>query len=283
MRNDFAVFIITHGRPDKQLTYDTLRRCGYNGKIYLVVDNTDNTIQQHIDKYGAENIIVFDKNHYINSDRFDNGTEGVFACAVYARRAVEDIAKSMKLAYFCMIDDDVTDLCLRIPLENKVRRLKIYNMDEIFNAYLELLEIKQISCLGFGYQTLYFSGMKYFTTDFRPLPFRLFIRKTSVDIDWSNWYGEDEIAGYQSNIKGLLWTAIPLVMVTTSEEATGAMQTTYEQTTSFLRSIVELRYVPSQVVIATCTRGKKKGTQHLYRRNQDWFPKIISSTYKKEI
>lgn len=30
MRDDFCAFILTHGRPDKVLTYRTLRRAGYN-------------------------------------------------------------------------------------------------------------------------------------------------------------------------------------------------------------------------------------------------------------
>lgn len=33
MRDDFCAFILTHGRPDKVLTYRTLRRAGYTGKI----------------------------------------------------------------------------------------------------------------------------------------------------------------------------------------------------------------------------------------------------------
>lgn len=31
MRDDFCAFILTHGRPDKVLTYRTLRRAGYGG------------------------------------------------------------------------------------------------------------------------------------------------------------------------------------------------------------------------------------------------------------
>ncbi|EFI4081186.1 TPA: hypothetical protein J5F60_004390 [Escherichia coli] len=43
MRDDFCVFILTHGRPDKVLTYRTLRRAGYTGKIFIVVDDEDKT------------------------------------------------------------------------------------------------------------------------------------------------------------------------------------------------------------------------------------------------
>ena len=58
---EFAVFIMVHGRPDKMWTYHTLRKAGYTGKIYLVADDLDKTVDQYKEKYGDE-LIVFDKN-----------------------------------------------------------------------------------------------------------------------------------------------------------------------------------------------------------------------------
>lgn len=46
MRDDFCAFILTHGRPGKVLTYRTLRRAGYTGKIFIVVDDEDKTRNQ---------------------------------------------------------------------------------------------------------------------------------------------------------------------------------------------------------------------------------------------
>ena len=40
MRDDFAVFILTHGRAKQQKTVKTLKRCGYTGRLYLIVDET---------------------------------------------------------------------------------------------------------------------------------------------------------------------------------------------------------------------------------------------------
>jgi hypothetical protein len=38
MENNFAVFILTHGRPDNVKTFNTLKKCGYTGKIYFIVE-----------------------------------------------------------------------------------------------------------------------------------------------------------------------------------------------------------------------------------------------------
>ena len=40
MRDDFAVLIPTHGRPEVK-TVETLRKFNYTGKIYLILDNED--------------------------------------------------------------------------------------------------------------------------------------------------------------------------------------------------------------------------------------------------
>ena len=61
MRQDFAVFILTHGRSDNQLTLKTLKRQGYSGRWYLIIDNEDNQQEEYISRYGADHVIVFDK------------------------------------------------------------------------------------------------------------------------------------------------------------------------------------------------------------------------------
>lgn len=47
MRDNVAIFIITHQRADKQLTLKMLKSCGYTGKVYLVVDDMDSQIAEY--------------------------------------------------------------------------------------------------------------------------------------------------------------------------------------------------------------------------------------------
>ena len=53
MMNDFAIFIMVYGRPEKMWTYKSLRNQGYTGKIFLVGDDTDKTIDGYKKKYGG--------------------------------------------------------------------------------------------------------------------------------------------------------------------------------------------------------------------------------------
>lgn len=48
MRDDFAVFILTHGRADNVVTMKTLRKHGYAGRWYMIIDDEDPTA----DAYG---------------------------------------------------------------------------------------------------------------------------------------------------------------------------------------------------------------------------------------
>jgi hypothetical protein len=58
---DFCIFILTHGRPDKVITYKTLQKSGYTGKIYFIVDNEDKSLEKYKTNFGEDKIIFFDK------------------------------------------------------------------------------------------------------------------------------------------------------------------------------------------------------------------------------
>ena len=43
MRDDFAVFILTHGRANNMHTYKALQKAGYTGKVIFVLDDVSGT------------------------------------------------------------------------------------------------------------------------------------------------------------------------------------------------------------------------------------------------
>ena len=101
---DFAVFIMVHGRPDKMWTLKTLRKQGYTGKVFLVGDNLDTTINEYKTKYGDE-LIVFDKiKASKNVDSGDN--TGDMRSTLFAVNTIFDIAKEKKIKHFFIMCDD---------------------------------------------------------------------------------------------------------------------------------------------------------------------------------
>ena len=99
MSNRFAVFILTHGRANRLYTLKALKKGGYTGRTYLLIDNEDSQADEYIHKYGRENVIIFDKAAVIKkTDTMDNFEK--HNAIVYARNAVFDVPS-----------DKAVDLC----------------------------------------------------------------------------------------------------------------------------------------------------------------------------
>jgi len=54
MREDFCAFILTHGRPNNVVTYRTLQAAGYTGKVFIVIDDEDETTEEYKRIYGDD-------------------------------------------------------------------------------------------------------------------------------------------------------------------------------------------------------------------------------------
>ena len=89
---DFAVFILTHGRPDNVITLKTLRKCGYTGDVYFIIDNEDKTADKYYQNFGTQFVKMFDKKKYADEcDECNNFDER--RTITMARNACFDIAK----------------------------------------------------------------------------------------------------------------------------------------------------------------------------------------------
>jgi hypothetical protein len=130
----FCVFILTHGRPDSVVTLKTLGRCGYTGRIYLVVDDEDKTVDRYRQNFGAERVIVFDKK--AEADACDEGNNfDERRTITMARNACFGIAERLGVIYFVELDDEYTDF--RYKLEETGNHLAIVKqLDEVFAKML---------------------------------------------------------------------------------------------------------------------------------------------------
>ena len=72
MRDDFAVFILTHGRAKTSVTQNTLAGAGYTGKVYFVLDDEDEQAPEYEERFGKDKIVVFNKKSYIFAIIFSN-------------------------------------------------------------------------------------------------------------------------------------------------------------------------------------------------------------------
>lgn len=109
--DDFCVFILTHGRPDRVHTYDTLMKAGYTGKVFIVIDNEDKTETGYRERFG-DKVLQFDKAEWAaKTDEGDNFQHR--KAIVYARNACWDLAQQVGCRWFVQFDDDYTDFIIR--------------------------------------------------------------------------------------------------------------------------------------------------------------------------
>ena len=141
VRDNFAVFILSHGRANKVATVKTLKNAGYSGKWYILLDNEDTQIDEYKNLYGEEHIIIFDKKDapkYFDFDIMDNfdGNKVI----TYARNALNKIALDMKLEYFWELEDDYFRFDIRMEINNHLPIIHVKNLDEVIEIYLNFLE-----------------------------------------------------------------------------------------------------------------------------------------------
>ena len=146
---DFAVFILTHGRPDNVKTLSTLKKCGYTGKIYFIVDNEDKTIEQYQNNYGIENVKIFDKKAM--ADEVDEGNNfDERRTITHARNACFKIAKEIGITYFVQLDDDYTSFRYRWVDNKYYTSGTVKNLNKYFDFYLNFYKSTNCKSIAFS-------------------------------------------------------------------------------------------------------------------------------------
>ena len=145
----FAVFILSHGRANNVITIHTLRKCGYTGKIYIIIDNEDDQADQYRKIKDVEDVIVFDKSKEIEiTDTADNFKD--HRLVVYARNKCHDIAKQLGLDYFLELDDDYTDFTIRYDENGILKAKKILNFDKLADLFIDFLDKSNALTVAFA-------------------------------------------------------------------------------------------------------------------------------------
>lgn len=136
-RRSFAAFILTHGRANNVTTYKTLRKHGYTGRIFLVIDDEDKQLNQYKSNFPGE-VIVFSKEKA--AALFDEGDNFKDRRAVvYARNALWGIAENLGVTHFIELDDDYTNFYYRFDENGKYGNWWA-RCDWLFNAFCNYLD-----------------------------------------------------------------------------------------------------------------------------------------------
>lgn len=208
---NFACIIISHGRPHNIPTILSLKRSGYSGKFYILIDNEDKSQEQYLKNY--EDVIIFNKNDFINKNHllFDKSLKNV---AVHARNAAENIARKLKLDYYLLLDDDIINFHYRYA-DNRLHSEKLYDLDSAINYYIKYMSDAGIATIGLAHDGMFLGGNTQIFDSPQYSKNRIlanaFIRNLKYDVCWGPDMCEDFITSINENNKSNVWITLPFI------------------------------------------------------------------------
>ena len=250
MRDDFAALILTHGRPERVYTIKSLLRSGYTGRWYMVVDDSDKTIDRYREMYGDEHVIVFSKDEI--AKRIDEGNNtGDRRAIVYARNACWDIARAIGVRYFMQLDDDYTSFFYRYDSMLRYGSFRVRStMDDMLSAMIDFFESIPASAIAMA------QGGDYIGGDQGGLTFRRKCMNSwlcSVDRPF-RFFGttnEDVSAYVVHGRRGRLFGTIlsPHLVQVQTQAAAGGMSDLYAKFGTYVKSMTTVLCAPSCVKV----------------------------------
>lgn len=115
-----TIYIISKGRPNCT-TAKTLTKLNYPGQWFIVCGTNDTKLQEYIETWGKERILIFDWHEQIkDTDTLDNfGFEKMPSGAVPVRNATFKISQGREELRHWQFDDDYNNFRVFRPSQNK--------------------------------------------------------------------------------------------------------------------------------------------------------------------
>lgn len=280
-----CVFILTHGRPNKQDSLTMLRQGNYSGDWYMVLDDMDDTREEYERQYGKDHIIVFDKKAEAkNVDTCDNFDK--WGVILFARSVCFRLAAERGYTHFVELDDDYKEFEVRWVKGDKLMTRRVTRLDDFFAAMWDYLDsaprLDSVAAMQGGD----FIGGRdcYILRESREAPrkaMNTFFCRTDRRVNFLGRINED-VNTYtkEGNAGRLFLSMLPVCVVQgTTQKNKGGMTETYIDGGTYLKSFYSVILMPSAVKIALM------GDTHLrIHHNVEWeycVPKILDPKWKK--
>lgn len=278
----FCAFILSHGRPDKVKTLNTLRKCGYTGDVYIVVDNEDKAKDEYFRLH--QNVIVFDK--IAEAEKTDEGDNFQDRRAIiYARNASFEIARKLGYEYFIQLDDDYMRFDYRFDSKGFYIQKRILNLDAVFECLVDFLSRTPFASVAIGQGGDYVGGsectqMKSIRTKRKAM--NSFICKTDNHFRFCGKINEDVNTYTALQRSGLLFLTFLQVCLEQmqTQKNSGGMTDIYLDSGTYIKSFYSIMYAPSCVKISSVGHVEPR-----IHHRVDWnaaSPLIIPEIYKKK-
>jgi hypothetical protein len=287
MNDQFAVFILTHGRPTNVKTMATLKECGYTGRLYLVVDDEDKTLDKYIANFGKDRVVVFNKKEM--ADQVDEGNNfNERRTITHARNACFKIAKDLGIKYFMELDDDYISFEYRY-VSRCGEKLKVHyvsNLDAVLGLYLEFYKATGFSSMAFAQGGDFIGGVENKYATKKPLIRKCmnsFICSTDRPFQFIGAMNEDVNTYVTLGSRGVLFGTIPMISLvqTATQSQKHGITDMYLRFGTYCKAFTTVMMHPSSVRISMMNTSNPR-IHHLIKW-QNTTPMIVSEQYRKPV
>ena len=294
VREDFAILILSNRRPDRVFTVETLKKKGYTGKWYVVVDDEDPTLEEYKKRYDEEHLVIFSKKEAeAKFDMMDNLPER--NVVVFARNMCPTIARRLGLHYFAEFDDDYKDFTYRVPDGKILRAVAIpHDFDEVINAYIEFVETVSASqplfrTIAFAQSGEMLGGThgSVWVAKYKRKAMNTFFFKVpddpKDDVMFPGRINEDVNAYINDGKTGGLWFQLANINVNqlVTQYNKGGLTTAYKNLGTYVKSFYSVMLRPDSAKVAVLVTPGVKRIHHAINW-ENTVPKIVDEKWKKK-
>jgi hypothetical protein len=282
MVDNFAIMILSHGRANNVLTVNTLRKHGYTGKCYIIIDDEDDQADDYINNFGKENVIIFNKceigKTFDIMDNFDG--RGV---PTYARNAFHRIAKDLGLTYFLELEDDYFCFRQRYEKDGQIHTRYVTDFDALIDHYIEFLNTSGAACISFAQTGDYIGGLNscIYKQGIMRKAMNSFFCRVDRPFQFFGRFNDDVNCYIDNGKRGMLFftTSDMCLDQPVTQQNDGGITELYKTYGTYVKSFYSVMLCPS------CIKVSELGTKHKRIHHvitwENAVPKIISDKFKK--
>jgi len=246
-KSDFAIFILTHGRPDRVITAQKLDEFKYTGRYYVVVDDQDKTLGAYRKRFG-DKVLVFSKEKV--ASEFDEGDNFQDRRSVfYARNACWDLAREVGVRYFMQMDDDYSGFYVRLaggPGDPGARRAEY--LDRVIGAMLAYFKTVPALSIAMSQGGDHIGGRQERGMQKRKA-MNTFLCDAERPFNFVGRINEDVNTYTELGRRGALFLTVPNIQVNQPQTQgnPGGMTDLYKDSGTYVKTFYSVMYNPSAV------------------------------------
>jgi len=283
----YLPIIMSHGRPDRVLTYDSLRKQGYEGPLCILIDNEDKQAAGYHERFG-DMVQVFDKAELAaKTDVCDNFPHR--KAIVYARNACYNVAKKLGYRWFIQLDDDYTRFGYVFnhmwQYEGQKKICKDGSLQSLFESCFKFLEASKVASIAWAQGGDFIGGGKqagiWPVIKAKRKCMNSWFCDTEKPLRFAGHMNEDCSCYVQGGVQGGVFLQIQFLRIwqIATQAAKGGMSDTYAENGTYLKSFYTVMQAPS------CTKVHEMNTEHARLHHfityNNCAPKILPESCRK--